>query len=328
MRQLLQPRGRWSIGLPLTALILGTAGLVRSEPSEPFLEQEPYVVVLGIAQDGGVPQAGAKPQPDSVADQFKRHAASLAIVDPETSERWMIDATPDFREQLRALDRIAPVPGTPGLRGIFLTHAHVGHYTGLMHLGHEAIGAHQVQVYAMPRMAEFLRTNGPWSQLVRFENILIRPLRDGTPVQLNRRLSVTPLVVPHRQEFSEVVGYRVEGPARAVLFVPDIDRWDEWDRQGRHLENELARVHVAYLDGTFFANREVDGRDMSAFPHPFITTTMERLRPLPANERAKVRFIHLNHTNPALHRESAARRAIEAAGFGLAEELERVSLGT
>jgi pyrroloquinoline quinone biosynthesis protein B len=284
------------------------------------------VVVLGIAQDGGVPQAGAKPGPDSEADEFKRHVVSLAIIDPETAERWMIDATPDFPAQLRALDRIAPVPGTPGLQGIFLTHTHMGHYTGLMHLGHEAIGAHRVPVYAMPRMAEFLRTNGPWSQLVRLENIVIYPLRDGTPVRLNRRLSVTPLLVPHRQEYSEVVGYRIEGPTQSVLFVPDIDRWDQWDRHGRHLETELGRVDVAYLDGTFFADREIDGRDMSGFPHPFITTTMERLGPLPANERAKVRFIHLNHTNPALRRESAARRAIEAAGFRVAEELERVHL--
>ncbi len=328
MYQLLRLRGRWSIGLLLTALVTSAAGLARTEPSGPLLDEAPYVVVLGIAQDGGVPQAGAKPDPNSEADEFKRHVVSLAIIDPETAERWMIDATPDFPAQLRALDRIAPVPETPGLRGIFLTHTHMGHYTGLMHLGHEAIGAQRVPVYAMPRMAEFLRTNGPWSQLVRLENIGIHPLSDGTPVHLNRRLSVTPVLVPHRQEYSEVVGYRIEGPARSVLFVPDIDRWDEWgrDRQGRRLEDELARVDVAYLDGTFFANREVDGRDMSSFPHPFITTTMERLGPLPARERAKVRFIHLNHTNPALRRESDARRAIEAAGFRVAEELERVSL--
>jgi pyrroloquinoline quinone biosynthesis protein B len=328
MYQLLRPREAWSIGLLLTALVMSASGLTHTAQSGPLLDEAPYVVVLGITQDGGVPQAGATPDPDSEAEEFKRHVVSLAIIDPETDERWMIDATPDFPEQLRALDRLAPVPETPGLRGILLTHAHMGHYTGLMHLGHEAIGAQLVPVYAMPRMAEFLKTNGPWSQLVRLENIVIHPLQDGTPVRLNRRLSVTPLLVPHRQEYSEVVGYRIEGPARSVLFVPDIDRWDEWgrDRQGQHLEDELARVDVAYLDGTFFADREIDGRDMSSFPHPFITTTMERLGPLPADERKKVRFIHLNHTNPALRHESAARRAIEAAGFRVAEELERVYL--
>ncbi|NNG16057.1 MAG: pyrroloquinoline quinone biosynthesis protein PqqB [Gemmatimonadales bacterium] len=329
MHQQQQPRGRWRIGLTLTALVpsaLGV-GLVRPGPSAPVLEAAPYVVVLGIAQDGGVPQAGAKPQSGSSSDELERHVVSLGVIDPETTERWLIEATPDFPAQLRALDRIAAAPGTPGLRGIFLTHAHMGHYTGLMHLGHEAIGARQVPVYAMPQMAEYLRTNGPWSQLVRLENIVIHPLRDGTSVRLNRRLSVTPLLVPHRQEFSEVVGFRIEGPAKAVLFVPDIDRWDQWDRHGRSLEAELARVDVAYLDGTFFADREVGGRDMSAFPHPFITTTMERLRSLPAEERAKVRFIHLNHSNPALRPGSDARRAIEAAGFRVAEELERVYLG-
>jgi pyrroloquinoline quinone biosynthesis protein B len=312
----------------LAAFIPGASGLAHPGAAASSIQQAPYVVVLGIAQDGGVPQAGAKPPSDSSSDQIERLVVSLGIVDPETGERWMIEATPDFPDQLRALDRIAATPDTPGLRGIFLTHAHMGHYTGLMHLGHEAIGARQVPVYAMPQMAEYLETNGPWSQLVRLENIVIHQLSDGASVRLNRRLSVTPLLVPHRQEFSEVVGFRIEGPDRAVLFVPDIDRWDQWagDGQGRRLETELARVDVAYLDGTFFADREVGGRDMSGFPHPFITTTMERLGPLPASERAKVRFIHLNHTNPALRHDGSARRAIETAGFRVAQELERVLL--
>ena len=330
MHQLERRRMRWRIGL-LVAVLVPSAlvgGLARSEPSAPLPEEGPYVVVLGIAQDGGVPQAAAKPRLDSSSEELERYVVSLGIIDPMTAERWMIEATPDFPEQLRALDLIAPAPETPGLQGIFLTHAHMGHYTGLMHLGHEAIGAQQVSVYAMPKMAEYLRTNGPWSQLVRLRNVVIHPLQDGAPVALNRRLTVTPLLVPHRQEFSEVVGYRIEGPDKSVLFLPDIDRWDEWDTSpnGGRLEAELARVDVAYLDGTFFADREVGGRDMSAFPHPFITTTMERLGPLPRDERAKVRFIHLNHTNPALRRNSMARQAIEQAGFRVAEELERVSL--
>jgi len=314
---------------PVSSLGLLLAAALFTQPGPPpeYQTNAPYLTVLGIAQDGGVPQAGAKPTSARESDVFRRHVVSLAVVDPETGERWMFEATPDFPAQLRALDRIAPVATPPTLQGIFLTHAHMGHYTGLMHLGHEAMGARGIPVYAMPTMAEFLRTNGPWSQLVRLENITLHLLEDAVPVQLNERLSVTPLLVPHRQEYSEVVGYRIQGPERAVLFIPDIDRWDVWDREGRRLEDVLAGVDVAYLDGTFYADREVGGRDMSAFPHPFITTTMERLSPLPPDQRAKVRFIHLNHTNPALHASSPARAAITRAGFRVAEELERVPLG-
>ena len=287
---------------------------------------EPYLVVLGIAQDGGVPQAGTKAHPGWDDPTFKRLVVSLALVDPVTSQRWLFEATPDFREQLHRLDTVFPVEEKPGLDGIFLTHAHMGHYTGLMHLGHESMGAQGVPVYAMPRMQAYLSNNGPWDQLVRYENIALKPLADGTPVRLNDRLSVTPILVPHRQEYSEVVGFRIDGPNRSALFLPDIDSWEEWDAQGTRIEDVIAAVDVAYLDASFYANGEIPGRDMSGFPHPFITHSMDRFAALPPEERARVRFIHLNHTNPALRPDSDARRTIEQNGFRVAEEMERVGL--
>ena len=287
---------------------------------------QPYVVILGIAQDGGVPQAGANTEPGWTDPAYRRHVVSLGLVDPESGERWMFEATPDFRAQLHRLDVVAPPEDEPGLAGIFLTHAHIGHYTGLMFLGHESMGARETPVYAMPRMREFMRTNGPWSQLVRYRNITLKPLEDGTTVQLNDHLSVTPFLVPHRQEFSEVVGFRIDGPSRSMLFIPDIDSWEEWDAQGTRIESMIADVDVAYLDGSFFANGEIPGRDMTGFPHPFITHSMDRFRALPPAERVKVRFIHLNHTNPALWPGTEARKSVEAHGFRITVEGECVEL--
>jgi pyrroloquinoline quinone biosynthesis protein B len=289
-------------------------------------DDAPYLVVLGIAQDAGVPQAGTRDHPGWDDPAYRRLATSLAIVDPATSERWLFEATPDFREQLHRLDETAPVAAAPGLAGVFLTHAHMGHYAGLMYLGHESMGAQGVPVYAMPRMRSVLRGGAPWSQLVRYGNIELRRLEDGVGVALSDRLRVTPFLVPHRQEYSEVVGFRIDGPNRAVLFLPDIDSWEEWDRWGVKLEDTLESVDVAYLDATFYAHCEIPGRDMSGFPHPFIAHTMTRLADLPESERAKVRFIHLNHTNPALGPDSQARREIERRGFRVAEEGERVEL--
>ncbi|MEO0558255.1 MAG: MBL fold metallo-hydrolase [Bacteroidota bacterium] len=289
--------------------------------------QAPYIVVLGVAQDGGAPQLGTSDHPGWRDAAFKRLATSLALVDPESGQRWLFEATPDIREQMHRLDLIAPVEqNAPGLDGIFLTHAHMGHYTGLLHLGHEALGARGVPLYVMPEMQSFLTSNEPWHQLVRYENVSLRELDDGVAVQLNERLSVTPFLVPHRQEHSEVVGYRIQGPKRSVIFIPDIDSWEEWDDLGTRIEDVIASADVAYLDATFYANGEIPGRDMSTFPHPFITHSMERFEPLPAEEKAKVRFIHLNHTNPALRPGTPARDTIRANGFELAEELERVRL--
>ncbi|MFH1756291.1 MAG: MBL fold metallo-hydrolase [Candidatus Latescibacterota bacterium] len=287
---------------------------------------EPYLLVLGVAQDGGVPQAGTRIHRGWDEAACKKHASCLAIVDPAAKKRWMIDCTPDFREQLHMLDVIEPVESKPGLDGIFISHAHIGHYTGLMHLGLEVMGACEVPVYAMPRMSSFLAQNGPWSQLINYKNIVLHELHDGLGVRLTTNLIVTPLLVPHRQEYSEVIGFVIQGPRRTVLYISDIDSWEEWEEMGMHIEDIVREVDVAYVDGTFYADGEIPGRDMSSFPHPLITHTMNKLGALSANQRSKVRFIHLNHTNPAVLADSEARRIIEKNHFRVAKESERIDL--
>lgn len=297
------------------------ADRIRSEEAD-----SPYLVVLGIAQDGGVPQAGDRTHRGWNDPSYKKRASCLAIVDPAANGRWMIDCTPDFREQLHRLDEIAPVEPKRGLDGIFLSHAHIGHYTGLMHLGLEVMGAREVPVYAMPRMQKFLKENGPWSQLVNYRNILLQPLQDGKEVALTSDLRIEPFLVPHRQEYSEVVGFFIKGPRKTVLYISDIDSWEEWEKMGTKIEDLIPTVEVAYLDGTFYANGEIPGRDMSSFPHPFITHSMNKLQILSKEDRRKIRFIHLNHTNPALLADGEARRTIEKNGFNVAQESERVDL--
>lgn len=291
--------------------------------------EAPFVMVLGIAQDGGYPQAGCAKEccREAWSDPSRRRfVVSLAIVDPLTNERWMVECTPDFPEQLDLLDRLAPPASdkrAPALDGILLTHAHIGHYAGLIHLGREVMGANGVPVFAMPRLRSFLESNGPWSQLVSLGNIELRDLRADEPARLNDRIAVTPFQVPHRDEYSETVGFRIDGPDRSVLFIPDIDKWEKWNRR---IEDLIGEVDVAYLDGTFFADGEIPGRNMAEIPHPFVEESIARFSALPASERAKIRFIHLNHTNPALQPDSAARERVSASGLNLAVEGERQNL--
>lgn len=305
--------GLWLAGVSLTGCTLSptAAGL------------EPFVLVLGTGQDGGIPQAGGFSHPGWTDRSVRRLVTSLAIIDPRSGKRWLIDATPDIREQLFHVQAAAPPGEQPLVSGIFLTHAHIGHYTGLMFFGHESMGANAVPVYAMPRMKSFIETNGPWDQLVRYENIEMHELEADVAVSLAPDISITPFLVPHRQEYSEVVGYRIDGPNRSILFIPDIDSWDQWDDQGTRIEDQIAEVDFALLDGTFFENGEIPGRDMTGFPHPFITHSMERFGALEPSERAKVHFIHLNHTNQAQFKNSSAQRAVHNAGFSIAQELDR-----
>lgn len=297
----------------------------------------PYLIVLGTTQDAGSPQAGCTKACCAdlwTAPDATRRVSSLGLVDPATQQCYLFDATPDLPRQLRHLSQAAGAT-TDLPTGIFLTHAHMGHYTGLMHLGREAMGAREVPVYAMPRMGEFLRTNGPWSQLLALSNIELRTLQADSTIQLasvankpalslaspepvegnGTKLAVTPLLVPHRDEFSETVGYRIDGPNKSALFIPDIDKWERWELS---LEEQLAQVDYALLDATFYDGDELPGRDMAAIPHPFVVETMALLDGLPARERSKVYFIHLNHTNPLLDAQSPASEVVRAAGYQVA----------
>lgn len=284
------------------------------------------LVVLGVAQDGGYPQAGCQKaccakKWDDLAS--RRWVSCVAIVDEESGERWLLDCTPDFREQLRLLDTLAPRRGAALIDGIFPTHAHVGHYAGLIHLGREVLGARGVPVYAMPRMKFFLETNGPWSQLTKLEQIQIKRLSAGSSVELNERIRVTPFLVPHRDEFSETVGFQIDGPERSALYLPDIDKWERW---AKPIEDAVAEVDVALLDGTFFSAAELPGRDLSEIPHPLIEESLTRFEALSAIQREKIYFIHLNHSNPALDKNSSQAALVNSSGCHLARQGDVIGL--
>ena len=301
------------IAMFLLALFAAAAPIARGAAP-----RRPYVLVLGIAQDGGVPQAGC--QKSCCTSGRHEAVSSLALVEPAGHRWWLFDATPDFTAQLARV--AAEAPGC-SLAGVFLTHAHVGHYTGLMNLGREAMGARDVPVWAMPRMRDYLTKNGPWSQLVNLHNITLRPLEADTTVRLSDSLLVTPFAVPHRDEYSETVGFRIASNRGVVVFVPDIDKWDRWDRS---IEKVVAHVNAAYLDGTFFDDHELPGRDMSEIPHPFVVESLARFAQLPADARARIHFIHLNHTNRAAITGTPERKRVEAAGFRVAKAGERTEL--
>lgn len=280
-------------------------------------------IVLGIAQDGGVPHIGCRQELCVAArkDSARRvQVASLGLVDDKAGKRFLIDATPDFAAQIDALNEGREADRARPLDGILLTHAHIGHYAGLMYLGREALGARAVPVYATPRMARFLRENGPWSQLVALGNIELREIEPGRETALTPDLRVTPLAVPHRDEYSDTVGFRVRGPSRSLLYVPDIDKWEKWDRD---LVAEVRSVDRALLDGTFEDASEIPGRHIAEIPHPLVGETAARV--VAAGLAERVLFVHLNHTNRLLGDESA-RRALAARGPRVAREREELPL--
>ena len=286
----------WIIAL---CLVLTGCPLVIKDKAKTNYNATVELVVLGNVQDAGSPHIGCiksccehlHESPDQ-----SRKVVSLGVVDHLSKTKYLFDATPDMTAQLEHLNTIdtglAFMPN-----GIFLTHAHVGHYTGLMYLGKEAINANCVPVYTMPRMNDFLKRNGPWNQLVLLDNIELLPLQNRTRVELTDSLTVTPFLVPHRDEYSETVGYIIEGPSKSALFIPDIDKWSKWETS---IIEAIKGVDYAFIDATFYDGEEIKSRDISQIPHPFVIESMETLNSLSDEEKAKVHFIHMNHTNPLL----------------------------
>ncbi|HJN64230.1 MAG TPA: MBL fold metallo-hydrolase [Flavobacteriales bacterium] len=297
----------------LTIIILATLACNKSMKKN---EKTPYVVVLGVAQDAGYPQAGCNKDccKDAWEDPAKRKNVScLALVDPISKEQWIFDATPDVKFQLQLLEKKS---GINPLSGVFITHAHMGHYTGLMHFGREVMGCNNLPVYCMERMQNFIKTNAPWDQLVKIENIKLKLLRNDSAIELNQRISVTPFLVPHRDEYSETVGYKIKANNKSLIFIPDIDKWEQWETDITEL---IKKVDYAFLDATFYKNGELK-RDMSEIPHPFVEESMGLFSNLSETDKQKVHFIHCNHTNPLLQEGSNAQKEVIKKGFNFAKE--------
>ena len=271
-----------------------------------------YIQVLGIVQDAGYPHIGCEKDCCKAVSPGDYFVSCLGLVDKTNNKRYLFDATPDIHNQLNLLEKF---PDANLIDGIFLTHAHIGHYTGLMYLGREGLGGKNIMVYALKRMSKFLTKNGPWDQLVKLNNISIQTISNKEFVKLSENIFVIPIRVPHRDEYSETVGYKIIGKSKKILFIPDIDKWDEWKKS---IIEEVKLVDYAFIDGTFYNGTELN-RDMREIPHPSIEETLQLFSNQPVAERNKIYFIHINHTNPILTNKNGIRDLVEGLGFNIAQ---------
>lgn len=290
----------------------------------------PFVRVLGTAQDGGLPHTACSCPRCELARRdpaARRLVAAIALVLPQTGSIYLVDATPDLGEQLYRLrdvrDAAAGRVDRAPVDAIFLTHAHMGHYLGLAHLGFEAVSTSSLPVHGTPRMIDFLRNNGPWSQLVDLGNIAPVALPSEASVKLGRNVFVRPFTVPHRDEYADTVGYILKGPTRTLVYLPDIDSWRAWQRSAVAFLQEFDLVLV---DGTFFSPAELPGRSIESIGHPLITDTMDLLQPAVEAGRLEVFFTHFNHSNPAIVPNSKERLEIERRGFHVLNDGDQFDL--
>ena len=276
--------------------------------------QTEYIYVLGNVQDAGLPHIGCQHKfcKEKFSEFEEYFTTSVAVVDPVEKKYILFEASPDIPYQLNYLEKeifnefLLP-------ESIFITHAHIGHYTGLMYFGREALGAKNLIIKVLPKMSNFLKTNGPWSQLVDIKNIKIQNLSFGSKTNELRNITVTPIQVPHRDEYSETAGFIIEGRNKKALFIPDIDKWEKWDKNLKQLVYEFDYL---LLDATFYDSKEIN-RDISEIPHPLVTETINLLDDLSPEHKNKVYFIHMNHTNLMLDPSSDLTKLVVNKGFNI-----------
>ena len=288
-------------------------------------EAKQFIVITGVAQDAGYPQPGCT---KACCMAFysgkteKQNVVSLALIDEQSQDYILFEATRDMNGQLQLIQPyLTKKQQQPA--AIFLTHAHIGHYTGLMYFGREAMNSSNVPVYTLPRFNDFLRNNGPWSQLVSLQNIVLHSMQPESIVRLRENVAVTALQVPHRDEFSETAGFIIQSKKKKLLFIPDIDKWSKWNRNIIEL---VQSVDYALIDATFYKNGELSNRNMNDIPHPFAEESMQLFSQLDPVQKKKILFIHFNHTNPLLQKNSKAQLEVKQAGFAVAEQGQRIEM--
>ena len=292
-------------------------------------DEKCIVVVLGTAQDAGIPQIGCHCSNCSRAvsnTMYKRLISSLGIINQETGNSFVIDCTPDFRDQYFILDGIRKKyldrelyhekitnSDNLGIKVILLTHAHMGHYLGLTQLGKECAEVNDIHLFGTKKMVKYLNANRPYKDLIKNNNIRPITIEHGKTVSIDQNLTVTPFLVNHRQDYTDTVGFSIQGPNNKLLYAPDFDTITQ------PVLERIPGSYISIIDGTFYQPDELSPRrDMRLVPHATILDTMKTLKPY--HKKSRIFYTHFNHTNPVVDTDGTEANYVKAQGFGLVPE--------
>ena len=210
-----------------------------------------------------------------------------------------------------------------------LTHAHLGHVDGLGLFGREAIAARDIELHVSDDMYHLIDRTPQWNLMVQQGVFNIRTFTAGDVVFSQGDLSIEAVRVPHRAELSDMHAFILRGPSKSLLFLTDHDTWKETLTVHncstiRELLNKL-NVDIAFIDGTFWSEDELAGRNQATVPHPPVLQTLKML----GNKKQgdpDIIFTHLNHTNPLYNRNSEQYAEVERLGWSVAHQGQRFTL--
>ena len=279
-------------------------------------------VILGIAQDGGVPHPECNCQTCSIysSSRIQLSPTSLGVLDE--NHLHLFDVSRDLSRQLRMLPN-----KEKKVTDIWITHGHLGHVDGIGLFGREAIGAKGIRIHASKSMINLLEKTPRWNTMIQNGTLIPRQFDSGEIIETSNSISITAIQVPHRDEWTDTHAFIIKGPSKSILFLPDHDSWEETLRmvgEDTVLDwFQTLEANVILIDGTFWSPNEINHQEQ--VPHPPILDSLERIGKK-TNESLDIQFIHLNHTNPLLISNSEENKVLQKYGWSIGNEGRQISL--
>ena len=258
------------------------------------MRQNIRAMILGIAQDGGVPHPGCYCDTCQFYwdNQIVLSPSSLAIIDEK--QLHLFDVTRNLDRQLRKV-------GNKNVTDIWLTHGHIGHIDGIGLFGKEVMNLKNVRLHASELMIKLIENTPKWNKLIEDKILIPIQFNSNESMQISENLKITPIRVPHRDELTDTHAFMINGPEKSLLYLPDHDTWEEtldMVQQDSVIEwFDFLGIEIVLMDGTFWSKNELSRQD--DVPHPPVVESLERLGNVKGKE-LEVFFIHFNHTNPLL----------------------------
>ena len=276
------------------------------------------VRILGSAAGGGYPQWNCHCRVCDAARAGERAVprtqSSLAIRGEE-GPWFLVNASPDLRQQLETLG--APVDGVrgPPVAGVLLTDAEIDHTAGLLLMRESAA---PIRVYGGAPVERALKET-VLHMLERFSGVdwhTLHPDRE-------RPIEGSSLVVEPFDVSDDQTGLVFRDRGGTLTYVPGLARLDDG------VIARLAASDVVLVDGTFWHDDDLARlgiSDRTAHDMGHVPLTGGTLEMLAGLERPRKVLVHINNTNPILledspEREQVVRAGVEVAYDGLEAEL-------
>ena len=297
-------------------------------------------IILGSAAGGGFPQWNCACDVCRLAwdgdPRVKlRTQASLAVTTGPVADQHfaLINASPDLRAQILATPPLQPhgLRSSP-ITAVVLTGGEVDQVAGLLTLRERGT----FSLFGTETTLKTLSGNSIFDALVP-EVVRRKAIRPGTSFYLPNGIEAELFLVPGKAplylegedpelaaESEANVGIELRAGGARLIFIPGAAKLTD------AMTQRLRDADVVLFDGTLFDDDEMiasrtgtkTGRRMGHMP---VGGSDGALAALAGLARRRI-LIHINNTNPILIQGSPQRRAVEAAGFEVAEDGMRIEL--